>query len=208
MRGIQMEKSEFIKALEEQIAHLDFIKPGTVPEIELYMDQVTTFMDGHLQNSKRHEEDKVLTKTMINNYAKNKLLPPPEKKKYSKDHMYLLTMIYYLKNILSIGDTQALLKPLTETYFGGQHEALDFSEIYEKLYRGCKQQLTQTVDSLKNSLDISENVFDTEGVTLEELEYLKTISYVAVLGFDVYLKKMLIENLVDQLKESDEENKK
>lgn len=203
-----MEKTDFIKALEEQIAHLDFIKPGTVPEIELYMDQVTTFMDGHLQNSKRHEEDKVLTKTMINNYAKNKLLPPPEKKKYSKDHMYLLTMIYYLKNILSISDTQTLLKPMTETYFGGKHEELKLSEIYEVLYGVCKQQLAETVDGLQKVLEISENGFADKKTTPEEQEYLKTISFVAALGFDVYLKKMIIEGLVDQLKEEDTEHKK
>ena len=50
------------------------------PNIDLYMDQVTTFMEDNLASTKRHEDDKILTKTMINNYAKNKLLPPPEKK--------------------------------------------------------------------------------------------------------------------------------
>ena len=59
------------------------VKPEDIPNIDLYMDQVTTFMDSQLATSKRHEDDKILTKTMINNYAKNDLLPPPEKKKYS-----------------------------------------------------------------------------------------------------------------------------
>lgn len=76
--------------LNEMLAHLDrlsHIKASQIPEIPLYMDQVTTFMEEHLKNFKRSEEDKVLTKTMINNYAKNNLLPPPDKKKYSKEHM-------------------------------------------------------------------------------------------------------------------------
>ena len=42
-------------------------------------------MESHLSASKRHADDKILTKTMINNYAKNDLLPPPVKKKYTKD---------------------------------------------------------------------------------------------------------------------------
>ena len=71
------------------------------------MDQVTTFMNGHLASSKRNPDDKILTKTMINNYAKNQLLPPPEKKKYSKEHQLLLIFIYYFKNILTIQDIQA-----------------------------------------------------------------------------------------------------
>lgn len=78
------------KKLEELIDGLKriaYIKPQEIPNIELYMDQVTTFMDQHLEDTKRFSEDKILTKTMINNYTKNNLLPSPQKKKYSKDHM-------------------------------------------------------------------------------------------------------------------------
>ena len=50
------------------------MRPDDIPNIDLYMDQVTTFMEKELASSKRHEDDKILTKTMINNYAKNNLL--------------------------------------------------------------------------------------------------------------------------------------
>ena len=73
--------------LIRSIQNIDFIKPDDIPNIDLYMDQVTTFMDEHLASSKRFDDDKILTKTMINNYTKNKLIPPPQKKKYSKEHM-------------------------------------------------------------------------------------------------------------------------
>ena len=69
--------------LDEFIQHIEAHSPisaSELPNIDLYMDQVTTFMDEHLEHSKRYPEDKILTKTMINNYAKNRLLPPPEKK--------------------------------------------------------------------------------------------------------------------------------
>ena len=94
------------------------IPPEDIPDIGLYMDQVTTLMDTRLAGSKRYPDDKILTKTMINNYAKNKLLPPPVKKKYSPEHMMLLVFIYYFKNILSITDIQTLLAPITDRYFG------------------------------------------------------------------------------------------
>ncbi len=81
------------------------------------MDQVTTFMEAQLAHSKRYADDKILTKTMINNYAKNNLLPSPEKKRYSKEHLLVLIFIYYFKNILSINDIQTLLGPLTDKYF-------------------------------------------------------------------------------------------
>ncbi|MBP3542703.1 MAG: DUF1836 domain-containing protein, partial [Lachnospiraceae bacterium] len=112
------------------IKKLDYIKPGMIPDIDLYMDQVTTFMDSNLEKSKRNDSDKILTKTMINNYAKNDLLPPPLKKKYSKEHLLVLVFIYYLKNILSISDIQTLLSPLTDKYFSAS-EGLTLEEIYE-----------------------------------------------------------------------------
>ena len=76
-----VDKNELLNSIMESFSHLDYIKADDIPNIDLYMDQVTTFMNEHLKGSKRYEEDKVLTKTMINNYAKNKLLPPPEKKR-------------------------------------------------------------------------------------------------------------------------------
>lgn len=131
---------EFVDVLLKKLVKLNYIKPGDVPNIDLYMDQVTTFMDEHLSDIKRHEDDKILTKTMINNYTKNNLLPPPVKKKYSKEHIYVLTFIYYLKNILSISDIQKLLNPLTDKFFNTDGvPALD--TIYKEIYDMEKLQL-------------------------------------------------------------------
>ena len=74
------------------------------------------FLEEQLKNTKRFEEDKIFTKTMINNYTKNHLLPPSNKKKYSRNHMILLIYIYYLKNFLSISDIKNLLDPLNEHF--------------------------------------------------------------------------------------------
>ena len=71
----------FLADLLQKLKSIDYVKTEDIPNIGLYMDQVTTFMDEQLNACKRYENDKILTKTMINNYAKNDLLPPPEKKK-------------------------------------------------------------------------------------------------------------------------------
>ena len=84
----------YVKQILRSMTRMDYIKPEDIPDIELYMDQVTTFMDEHLKSYKRFDDDKLLTKTMINNYTKNNLLPSPNKKKYSKEHMLLLIFIY------------------------------------------------------------------------------------------------------------------
>ena len=117
VNSMTVDTSDMLKSIFDTFSGLDYIRPEDIPNIDLYMDQVTTFMEEHLKKTRRHPGDKILTKTMINNYAKNDLLPPPTKKKYSREHMLVLIFIYYFKNLLSITDIQALLKPLTEKYF-------------------------------------------------------------------------------------------
>lgn len=111
-----IDTKDMLNSILSSISQIDYIKPEDIPNIDLYMDQVTTFMEKNLSATKRYDEDKILTKTMINNYAKNNLLPPPVKKKYSKEHVLVMIFIYYFKNILSIKDIETLLTPLTDSY--------------------------------------------------------------------------------------------
>ena len=90
-----IDKNDLLNSILGSISRIDFIKSTDIPNIDLYMDQVTSCMEKELKSTKRNDDDKVLTKTMINNYAKNDLLPAPIKKKYSKEHLLLLTFIYF-----------------------------------------------------------------------------------------------------------------
>ena len=104
-----LETGDLLQSILDSLDRIDYIRPDDIPDIELYMDQVTTFMDSRLKNAARNPEvDKILTKTMINNYTKAKIFPPPVKKKYSRTHLMLLIMIYHLKAILSIKDIGVL----------------------------------------------------------------------------------------------------
>ena len=80
-------EKEMMISIFANSAELDYINPDEIPNIDLYMDLVTTFMVEFLASTKRHVDVMILTKTMINNYANNKLLPPPEKKRYTKEHL-------------------------------------------------------------------------------------------------------------------------
>ena len=120
-----------LNSILESISRIDYVKSIDIPTIDLYMDQVTTFMDKQMASSKRYEDDKVLTKTMINNYAKNNLLPSPEKKKYTKEHLLVLTFIYYFKSFLSIKDIEMLLRPVTDRYFHTDSK-LNLTHIYDE----------------------------------------------------------------------------
>lgn len=189
------DNQEFVNSLLQRLAKLNYIKPGDVPNIDLYMDQVTTFMDEHLSDVKRYEDDKILTKTMINNYTKNDLLPPPVKKKYSKEHIYVLTFIYYLKNILSISDIQKLLNPLTDKFFN-KEELPDLEYIYSEIYNMEKAQIASLSKDVVERMQVAKEAFlDVENE--EDKDFLQLFSLVGLLSFDVYMKKNIIESLID-----------
>lgn len=190
------DSSECLHSILNKLKRIDYIKPEDIPNIELYMDQVTTFMDEHLQSTKRYPSDKILTKTMINNYAKNDLLPPPVKKKYSKEHMLLLIFIYYFKNILSITDIQRLLTPLTEKYFHSE-EDMNLQDIYEEVFSFEREQADRLAKDILEEYKKSYTSFSD--APEEDKEFLHLFSFICMLSFDVYIKKLLIEKLVDDI---------
>ena len=196
---------DMLNSILESLARIDYVKPSQIPDIDLYMDQVTTFMDTQLKTSKRYEEDKILTKTMINNYAKNNLLPPPVKKKYSKEHVLALIFIYYFKNILSIKDIETLLSPITEKYFD-TGEALNMTSIYEEICQLEKSRIDALQKDVARSYHCAMHSFADEPE--KERDYLQLFSFICSLSFDVYVKKLLIEKLIDNLPESSHEKKK
>ena len=191
---------EKLASILARLDQLSYIRLDKIPEIDLYMDQVTSFMEDHLRKTKRNPEDKVLTKTMINNYAKNRLLPPPVKKKYSRDHILLLLFIYYYKNLLSFSDIEQLFHPITERHFNTSAQ-LSLSDIYQEVFSLEQSQM----ECLKKDIHAK---FEAAGATFldadeEEREYLQLFSFISELAFDVYLKKQMIESLLDQLREEE-----
>lgn len=192
---------DLINSIMENLDKIQLIDSDEIPNIALYMDQVTTFMDEHLKETARYKgKDKILTKTMINNYAKNDLLPPPEKKKYSREHILILILIYYFKNVLSISDIQMLLKPLTEKYFG-QGSGCTVKEIYDEVMKMEQSQKEEQKKDIKSKYEETERIFGNakvfEDVAEEEREELKMFAFICMLGFDVYIKKLLIEKILD-----------
>ena len=190
-----MTKEEYIRGLITSLKDIKYIMPDDIPNIDLYMDQVTTFMDKHLKSSKRYSEDKLLTKTMINNYTKNELLPPPNKKKYSKEHMFLLIFIYYFKNVLSISDIQSIFNPLTERYYG-HGSKIKLEDIYEEIFRIEKEQTEAlTKDMIRKMSKAKESFADV--TDKEDNDFLTMFSFISTLCFDVYMRKQMIEKMID-----------
>lgn len=198
---MRIDSDNILQSILDSISRIDYIHENDIPNIDLYMDQVTTLMEDSLAHTKRHEDDKILTKTMINNYAKNNLLPPPVKKKYSKEHVIVLIFIYYFKNLLSIKDIETLLKPLTDKYFHTDGE-LSLEDIYTQVCSFEFEQIAPLQEELKKTYARAEQCFSD--APEDERAQLQLFSFICSLSFDVYVKKMIIEKLLDECVDSPE----
>ncbi|MCR4895246.1 MAG: DUF1836 domain-containing protein [Lachnospiraceae bacterium] len=196
---MENQNNDLERALKKAARSLDFmetIAPDEFPNIELYMDQVTTFMDRKLRATLRNPGDKVLTKTMINNYAKNDLIPPPNKKKYNKEHLFELLFIFYFKSFLSIGDIQTLLTPLNDEFFGKEGD-FGIQEIYAeilKMGRGSREAVRR---DMTEKFSRADDAF--KDLPEDQRDYLRKFAYICEMGYDIFLKKSIIEQMIDEM---------
>ncbi len=203
-----IDTDNLLESILESLDRVDCIRAEEIPDIELYMDQVTSIMEERLRPGTRYpESDKILTKTMINNYAKNDLLPPPVKKKYSREHILLLIFIYYFKGFLSMSDINRLLAPITEEYFQSDRHALSLQEIYEKVFSMKSDLVPDVKEDVKDSYERAQHIFEAVP-DAGEREYLQQFAFICILSFDVYMKKMMIEKMIDAMPLREEPGKK
>ena len=190
---MEQKKRNKLNRLLHQLAEMDYVHPEDIPNIDLYMDQVLTFLNQEFGTVREATEDKAMTKTMVNNYTKNQLLPPPEKKKYSRDHMLNLIFIYYFKNFMSMKDIKGILDPINDKYFGVD-EGLDFYDIYNEIVDMEGRMARDITKDLIRKYNNSRETFLDESV--ENQRKLQEFAFICELAFDVFIKKMMIEQLI------------
>ena len=172
-----------------------YIKASMLPDLDLYVDQITTFLTRHLAKTIRFEDDKIMTKTMINNYTKNHLLPPPDKKKYSRDHILLMIFIYYFKNFLPISDIKTSLGPLTDKYFHKDAD-LNLEAIYTTLFSKEDTFVQEVLENVMQQFHMSADLFPD--APKADQASLREFTFICMLSLDIYLKKQLIEAILDK----------
>lgn len=182
-------------SLIEEISSYEDIELSDIPNLDLYMDQVITLFDNKLSHLRRNEEDKILTKTMINNYTKAKILMPSIKKKYSKDHIVLLILIYYLKQNLSISDISLLFKDMIKTVESSKNESLEIEKIYQCFLHVKKADSNTLQEDLNKKVNlVLENTKDLPSKNLEFSQMLITV-LTLINGANTY--KRLSEKIID-----------
>lgn len=184
-----------IEALINDMCILDDIKLDKIPNIDLYMEQVTTFFDDNLCHLKRDENDKILTKTMINNYTKSGLLMPPQNKKYNKRHMILLILIYYMKQILSINDIYSIIKPILNNINTAEDDIIPIEDIYSTILNMKEIEFKDFYTEFDDKLNIIKQ--KTSGLDGNNKELAELFLIVIALIAKADAQKRLAEKIID-----------
>lgn len=164
------------------------------PEIDLYMDQIIQLFENKLSYTKRNEDDKILTKTMINNYAKGNLLMKIKNKKYTKEHMILIGLIYNLKGALSLTDIKTMFDPIIESFSKNEDYPLyDIYESFLKVYDLNLENLEVSSKNISNYInEIRKNKTDKLG-DFEE-KFLLVCAFVSMSN----LYRRMSEKIIDE----------
>ena len=182
-------------------------QPDEIPKIDLYMDQVLTFLGERLRRTARKSDaDKLLTKTMVNNYVKNKVMIPPVKKKYGRDHILLLMVIYYMKSFLSIDDIRTIVGPVSDKYarpttksveeLVGRKHRYSMTDVCTVIFKDVAEEVERCPEVGGKILAVTDNAFI--GAPEEDREMLRRFNVICQLSADIYLRKLLIEKLLDE----------
>ncbi|ERI93887.1 hypothetical protein HMPREF1982_01339 [Clostridiales bacterium oral taxon 876 str. F0540] len=190
---LKSDNEEIFKLIEE-VSNYEDIKISDIPCVDLYMDQVTTFFDEKLKNLKRDKEEKILTKTMINNYAKAKLLLPVKGKKYSKEQMVLLALIYNLKQTLSINDTGLVLSPIIKKLTSSKESEI-VEEIYNTFVEINKLQMEEFNQWFKNKIELVNE--KSSLIESNDEDLVQHILTVLMLTSSANMQKRMAEKIID-----------
>lgn len=186
-----------MKNINEIIEKLELEKKISledIPNIDLYMDQVIQLFENKYRETKRNDSDKILTKTMINNYAKGKVFFPIQNKKYSKDHLLIISMIFQLKGALSINDIKTTLQGIND------HIVKDNINL-EAFYNSYLQLFEENLESFKRDVSTQTLAVQEEVSKLDDKDrqYLEQVLLISTLVSTSNLYRRVAEKLIDNL---------
>ena len=186
-------KESLDKLVEEIIGTKD-ITLMEIPCVDLYMDQVTTFFDEKLGNLKRNEEDKILTKTMINNYTKGKVLMAAKNKKYTNEHMILLMLIYNLKQTISINDINTVFDSIIDIK-AQKVKNISLENLYNNFIEIKEVQNQSFVNDIEKDMEFIKGKIEEIGEVDGEL--IELILMILLLVNKANMQKRMAEKLID-----------
>ena len=173
-----MNREDLQKTVNDAVNDAE-LKSEEIPAIDLYVDQILNLVSECLKNGSERYFDRQLTKTMINNYSKEGLITPVKGKKYDKEQILQILMIYTLKNTISIGEIKRLIDAMYATEDFDVNSLTRMYDRHLEIKDAYREQVTEVVDGIiaRNDLDVT-----------DELDYISLIF--ALTAFSAHLKNV------------------
>ena len=186
---------ELLNQLLKEVTAFNDIALSDIPDIDLYMDQVTTLFDKKLYPLKRTKDDKIMTKTMINNYAKAKIFPPVKSKKYNKEQIILLELIYNLKQNLTLTDIDRVFTPIIDDSKKEEKDLASIENLYDN-FLTLKKDQSEAFETrfIQLRKDINEKSKELEGKN-KDLNELILMVFMLISGANA--QKRMAEKIID-----------
>ena len=178
-----------VEELASRMAGAPQITPEEIPDIDLYMDQLTTYLDRRLGFYSREEGSPFVTGAMVNNYSKAKLFPPPVHKRYGRVHVMALSLICQLKRILTIQDLGRLLAPM------GEGE--DAASLYRAFLEAQREAFARTPEEAGALMEKLEGFPPEDG---ERIKAVLAVQLAARAQRDVMLAEGILDTLAPEKK--------
>lgn len=191
-----MRYEEFVKNTIEEYVSTGKISANDFPEMEIYMDQAETFLNKELSVYKKSEKDKVITKTMIGNYVKHNMMPRPVNKKYSKDHLIMLALIYYLKGTFQMEEIEKIVHPLIENYNSEFDDKIDLAVLYEGILGVQAKEQESLAQSVTNMIE--ESKYHLRETELSDDDMLELFMLIVNLSMKADAQKFLAHKLLQE----------
>ena len=159
------------------------------PDINLYMDQVISYLDKYMSYFRIYDDEKMITPSIINNNTKDGVLPKPVKKKYSRTLLSTLLMFCITRQVLSGRELYTMLGELTESE--------DFAEIHKSFGDTLEQQLKNTLEQIEA---------DTNNFEIDDRQQLAWIAM--KLSLEAFSSGIMARKLLSELEIPDEQKVK
>ena len=186
-----------------ELNNFSFKKYEELPDIELYMDQVVTFLEKQIKIFQNSSLDKQITSSMINNYVKGEVVSAPIAKKYNREHLAAIEEVITLKQVLSIAEVKQVLN---ERYKDNPEKG----EIFNSFNELQTEKITSIVnEAFKHLNDIDDN--DTKALIDLALDFsLSAVAYINIAKKILFLTRVYDElnnPVEDKDKKKEKENK-
>lgn len=191
-----MRYEEFVKKTIEEFVAEGTIPAEDFPDMELYMDQTVLFMNRKLELFKKDPKEPVVTKTMIGNYVKHDMIPRPINKRYTRDHLLLLTLILHLKGTFQMQEIQCLMKPLVDNYNSEFDEKLNFMQIYQGVAQAVEEEKSKLAEQIEGDIGKIKDTLGQEEFADDDTTELFML--IATLAMKADAQKFLAQKLLGE----------